>query len=134
MKHIERIVEWNKQRLLDKQEFSLKTECVNIIEELIEANYRSLKSEKARQFANQIYGFIESNEKVSKEHIADAFADIIVYSVGAILKLGYDPNIVMDEVLKEIESRTGSIIDGKFVKDKNAQTYTADFSKALINS
>jgi hypothetical protein len=62
--------------------------------------------------------------------------DIIVFATGAIRKIGYDPDIAMDEVLKEIESRVGSVIDGKFTKDKSpeavANWYKADFKKAKI--
>ena len=126
---INRIVKWNEERLLDKQEFNLKTETTNIIEELIEAQSKFIDSEKARQLANQIYGFINIQEEKKTEEIVDAFADIIVYAIGSILKLGYNPIDVMDEVLKEIESRTGTIIDGKFIKDKNAINYKANFNK-----
>jgi predicted HAD superfamily Cof-like phosphohydrolase len=68
----------------------------------------------------------------TKEEIVDAFADIIVFSTGAIIKNGYDPEKVMDEVLKEIESRTGKIIDGKFVKDTDVKMYKAKFSECLM--
>jgi len=70
---------------------------------------------------------------VNKEVLADAYADIIVFAVGSLLKLGYDPECVMNEVVKEISSRTGKVIDGKFVKDKSpeaqAKWYKADFPK-----
>ena len=35
----------------------------------------------------------------------------------------------MKEVQKEIDDRTGSLIDGKFVKDVKEVQYKADFSK-----
>ena len=129
MEIINRIVKWNEERQLDKQQFDLKIESTHILEELIEAQSNNIESEKARQLANQIYGFLQIPEEKNEKNIVDAFADIIVYAIGSILKLGYNPIDVMDEVLKEIESRTGTIIDGKFIKDKNAITYKANFNK-----
>ena len=129
MKIINRIVKWNQERELDKQQFDLKIESTHILEELIEAQSKFIDSDKARKLANQVYGFIQIPEEKNEKNIVDAFADIIVYAIGSILKLGYNPIDVMDEVLKEIESRTGTIIDGKFIKDKNAITYKANFNK-----
>ena len=129
---INRIVKWNKERLLDKQEFNLKTETTNILEELIEANYKNAKSGKARQFANQLVGFIITSEPSDEGEIVDAFADIVVFAIGSILKLKYNPELVMDEVLKEIESRTGSIINGKFVKDNQSTMYKADMHNCKL--
>lgn len=130
---INRIVKWNKDRLLDKQEFDLRVETINIIEELIEINYTSLKSDKARALANQIYGFINSSEQMDKDNVIDGLCDIVVYAIGSMYKLGYEPNECMDETLKEIETRTGSIIDGKFIKDKSREAktkwYKADYTK-----
>lgn len=61
----------------------------------------------------------------------DALCDVIVFAVGAIMKLGYDPECALSEVAKEINSRSGSIVDGKFQKDKSpeakAKWYQADF-------
>jgi len=49
------------------------------------------------------------------------------------MKLGYEPECVLNEVAKEINSRVGSIIDGKFIKDKSpearAKWYKADYEK-----
>jgi len=82
--------------------------------------------EMAEKRAEEILGGSENN---NKEEIVDAFADIIVFATGSIVKLGYDPEKVMDEVLKEIESRTGKMIDGKFVKDLNVEMYKAKLEK-----
>ena len=129
MKIINRIVKWNQERELDKQQFDLKIESTHILEELIEAQSKFIDSDKARKLANQVYGFIQIPEEKNEKNIVDAFADIIVYATGSILKLGYEPAMVMDEVLKEIESRTGTIVDGKFVKNNKATMYKADFTK-----
>jgi len=74
----------------------------------------------------------------SKEQIVDALCDIKVFATGAIRKAGYDPDIAMDEVIREIESRIGKVVDGKFIKDKSPEAmknwYKADFNKALIKN
>ena len=46
-------------------------------------------------------------------------------------KLGYNPDQVMNETLKEIESRKGEINKetGKFEKFKGIKTYKAEYDK-----
>ena len=132
MSILKRIIDWNNQRGLIEKGFNQKNEVSFIVEELLESTgkYDSLSArEKAEEITVEI---LKGEENQNKEEIIDAFADIIVFATGAIGKLGYDPEIVMDEVLKEIESRTGKMIDGKFVKDLDAKMYKADFSKAEI--
>ena len=131
MSILNRIIKWNEERGLIKKGFNQKVEIAHIIEELLESTgkYDSLSArEKAENLAEE---FIAKGENKNKEEIVDAFADIIVFAIGAIGKLSYDPEKVMDEVLKEIESRTGKMIDGKFVKDPDPKMYKADFSKCL---
>ena len=50
----------------------------------------------------------------------DAMADTIVFAVGALFKMGYDPTKVLTETLKEINSREGSLdVDtGKWEKNR----------------
>ena len=58
-----------------------------------------------------------------------------MFATGDMLKLGYDPESCMKETVKEISSRTGSIIDGKFQKDKNQPKdtlYKANYSKCKL--
>ena len=95
-----------------------------------------LKSDEANILAKKIFDssiFVKWYNP-SKEQVIDAAADIIVFATGLIWKMWYNPDIVMDEVLKEIESRKWKIIDWKFVKDKSEDAvknwYKADFSKA----
>jgi len=126
---IDGIIKFQKDRLLDKQPFNFETEVLHILEELVEMlGYESLY---ARDKAKTIYQHFRNYEPVEEEKLVDAFADIIVFSVGSIMKLGYDPRCVLNEVSKEINSRVGSIIDGKFVKDKSpeakAKWYRADY-------
>ncbi len=130
MSILKRIVDWNNERGLIEKGFNHKVEMAHIIEELMESTGKE-NSLSARELAEQkAEEILNGEENQNKEEIVDAFADIIVFATGAIAKLGYDPEIVMDEVLKEIESRTGKMIDGKFVKDPNPKMYKANFKKA----
>ncbi len=135
MSQIAQIANWQKERGLDTQEFNLQTELTNIVEEIFEM----FDHPEARQRAGSdvenliLYMQMHGNEIAKKEQLADAFTDIIVFSVGALLKLGYCPECVMDEVIKEINSRTGKMIDGKWVKDTSeearAKWHEADFKR-----
>lgn len=119
-----RIVEWNNERGLIAKGFNHQKEASFIIEELLESTgtHDSLSAqESAQSYAKEII----SSTPADTETIVDAWADIIVFATGAIAKLGYDPALVMEEVYKEIHSRTGTLIEGKFVKDPSAQLYKA---------
>jgi len=128
---INEIIRFQKDRLLDKQEFNFETEVLHILEELVEMiGYESLY---AREKAKTVFQHFKNHEHVEEEKLVDAFADIVVFSVGSIMKLGYDPKCVLNEVSKEINSRVGSIVDGKFVKNKSqearAKWYKAQYFK-----
>jgi len=132
------IVQWNEERNLIKtpEDFNLGIDMSFITEELLEAS-TNLKSEDAREKALALSTLImDKNVNPTPEQIVDAFCDIIVFATGTIRKVGYNPDIAMNEVLKEINSRTGTLIDGKYVKDKSpeaqAKWYKADFTKAKI--
>ncbi len=122
----EKIVLWNKERGLLEEGFNYKKEVSFIAEELLESTgkYNSIN---AREKAELLTQEIASSESKDKEVIADAFADIIVFATGALAKLGYNPSKIMDEVYKEIDSRKGKLIEGKFVKDTNVIPYKANF-------
>jgi hypothetical protein len=67
----------------------------------------------------------------------DAMADMIVFAINAIEAKGYDAELVMDEVIKEISSRTGAHNKAmnKWVKFKTPEAmslwYKADFTKCI---
>ena len=138
---IKQIEQWQKYRLLDKQEYNSINEFTNIYEELLEAN--GLKIDKdcrplLKQTINNVVEnskkYIESDEckkyvEPTKEDIVDAYFDIIVFSIGAIMKLGYKPECVLQEGIKHINSRTGKIVDGKFQKDLDVKTYEPEYNK-----
>lgn len=127
----EKIVKWNQERGLIKKGFDHTKETSFIIEELLEStgNYDSIN---ARQRAEEIAKDITKDAEHDPEKIIDALFDIIIFATGAMAKLGYNPSLSMEEGFKEINSRTGTLIDGKFVKDQNAEMYTADFSKCKL--
>ncbi len=127
MDFFEKIVAWNNERGLIEKGYHHTNEVSFIVEELIESN-GNIESVEAREKALSIAKEITSQETKEHEKKVDAFADIIVFATGAIAKLGYNPSKVMDEVYKEINSRTGKLIDGKFVKDPDAPRYYADFT------
>lgn len=153
----ERIVAWNKERNLIKTPAELNPcrELSFIQEELIEI-ITNTSSEEARLLATAIVSAIaigesvklvnllrdfssnyaEPNPRIEDEVLLDGLADIKVFATGTMAKAGYDPDKVMDETLKEIESRTGTMIDGKFVKDKSPEVtrnwYTANYRNARI--
>jgi len=133
MDWFQRVLEWNKERNLLALGFNHEQETSFIVEELLEStgNYNS---ETARDLAKEKAVELVGDTDTEPEKIVDAFADIIVFATGAIAKLGYEPSAVMEEVYKEINSRTGKIVDGKFVKDKDVVPYQADFSQCKLEN
>ena len=126
---IDEIVRFQKERGLDKKEFSIENEMTNIIEELLEANgyivddRDKLKSILSSNF--KVFNIFKKKEDFNDTDIVDAFGDIIVFCIGAIMKLGYNPKCVLSEISKEINSRGGEFKNGKFIKFKNYPTYKA---------
>lgn len=123
-----KIVGWNKERGLIEKGFNHKKEASFIIEELLEST-GTHDSVSAQEKVPAHTDAIITETPKDTEVIVDAWADIIVFATGAIAKLGYDPKEVMDEVYKEISSRTGTFVDGKFVKDPTAKIYKAELAK-----
>jgi hypothetical protein len=74
----------------------------------------------------------------TKEEKAELIKEICILSWKRIQKLDYNVDCVMDEILKEIESRTGAYDEkqGKWIKDKSpeaqAKWYKADFSNCEV--
>lgn len=134
-----RIVKWNEERLLIKtpEEVNIERESAFIVEELLEMN-TDLMSDEANVKALDLVKneIVKDWFKPTDEQVIDAAWDIIVFATGLIRKLWYNPDLVMEEVLKEIESRKWEIIWWKFIKDKSDEAkkswYKADFSKAKI--
>ena len=143
-KAIEEIIRFQTDRGLHLKDYNSINEHTNIIEELLESVGMDVPKENRNNLAKEIEHFIlwvnalgivtiidtpnGDNERV------DAYADVIVFAIGAILKLGFDPIKVLLEVGKEINSREGTMVNGKFEKyltdEAKAKWYTADYGVA----
>jgi len=134
------IMQFQTDRGLDKKPYNDLNEQTNIVEELLEAvglnvskeNRDFLKLEFDYFITRQLHlGVAVKTTEANPE--VDAYCDIIVFAVGALMKLGYDPKKALLEVGREILSRKGSMVNGKFEKDLSeeakANWYKADFSK-----
>jgi predicted HAD superfamily Cof-like phosphohydrolase len=140
---IQEIKKFQSDRLLDKQEHNVINEATNIIEELLEIQGYSVPKEKRYQLKIEVENMFKSLinklelKKENEDGAVDGYADIVVFCVGAIMKLGYNPECVLDEVAKEINSRTGKIINGKFQKDTSpeavAKWYKANYDKCKMD-
>lgn len=93
---IECIYEWNKERGLLDQAYDNEREVKLLQEEI-----------------NELADGMNDIDRI------DALADIVVVAIGAMFKLGFKPNDVMHETLREINSRIGSVNPetGKWEKD-----------------
>lgn len=146
-KALKEIIRFQTDRGLHKKDFDLDVASMNILEEVLEAH--GVKDNSNRKYTKRL--LIKLNEvvadciidgtnyeKPTEEDIVDAFCDIQVFASGEVLKIGYCPIISLIECGKEINSRVGTIIDGKFVKDKSNEAmlnwYKADYSKAKIEN
>jgi predicted HAD superfamily Cof-like phosphohydrolase len=111
MSNFTRIKAWSDERLITQQTPDRNGFVAMIVEELGE--------------------FIAAQ---TEEERIDAMADIIVFAYGEIAKYGYDGDKVMDEVIKEIDSRVGAYDPAtkKWQKNKSpeaqANWYTADLA------
>jgi hypothetical protein len=141
---MQELIRFQTDRNLDTKPFELNNEVASIFEELLEAggldvpkaNRPALKAE-LKAFTDSLLekGIANSGEDhLSNHEVVDAFTDIIVFATGAILKLGHDPLIAIEECGKEINSRVGEMVDGKFEKtlteSAKANWYKADYSKS----
>lgn len=146
MININEMIRFQTERNLHLKEYVWVNESVNIIEELFEAGGLKIPPEKRNDlktlFESMIYQAhnlgiaIEDPYFVEGASEVDAYADIMEFCTGAIMKKKYDPNITLDEMAKEINSRVGTFIDGKFQKDTRPEIvknyYKADYNKGRI--
>jgi len=142
MNAIEEIMRFQFDRGLHKQPYNPINEHTNIIEELLESigfDVSKVKREDLSNYWNIFVSELESTETITRLDVEtqgtweqiDAYGDVIVFAIGAIAKLGYDPEKVLLEIGKEINSRSGYMINGKFEKDlsieSKAKWYKANF-------
>ena len=132
---------------MDKKEFDDINESSNIFEELLESGGLDVAKADRPKLKEELTKFVVDLQAIGIakdistpfgiEEQVDAFCDVITFATGALLKLGYDPEKAIAECGKEINSRVGSMVDGKFEKDLSdeakANWYKADYSKAKLS-
>jgi len=126
---LDKVIQWQRDRNLDKMPYEHNNEMENIIEEVCETY--GLNRFEARCVLDKLIFWQKGATSIEQK--VDAYFDICVYAIGAIMKLGYEPIKVFDEGLKEINERTGAYDAevGKWVKQpKKENAYKADYSKA----
>ena len=136
---IQEIKRFQIDRQLHTLPFNWGREAGYIIEELMEAEGYSFTAkgipvEVAKQMKNNAkmtWGL--DKKEPSREEKVDAFCDVIVFAIGAIMKLGYDPECALEEVAKEINSRKGYMENGRFIKDEKDERYKAEYGKCVKN-
>ena len=134
MNIVERVIQWNIERGLDKQDYNMNREFGFIMEEMLEGlGFNQLFPSKI-EFRDYIRKSIiqiiddtisqEKNVPVSADQ-ADAFGDIIVFAIGALMKIcNKNPELgTPDELLERImlaNDNKGNKVDadGKIIKDK----------------
>jgi len=141
---IKEIMRFQTERELDKKPYSSLNEHMNIAEEMLESigidvpkENRMILQSILMEMATTMRTLDKRNEMQARMHNdsdrVDAYADIIVFAIGAIMKLGYSPEKVLVEVAREINSREGEMINGKFEKflDEESKTkwYKADYKQ-----
>ena len=134
MTQIDKIKQWQINRGLASMPYEPKREIANIVEELFEGlGVNEDMNKVATRVITAMITNISSDPEPTEEQVIDSWGDIIVFTIGSMLKLGYEPTKVMDEVIKEIESRGGEMgLDSKWMKEITGNEYKADFSKCKL--
>lgn len=139
---MEELIKFQTDRGLDKQEFIALNEQINIVEELLELvgydvpkDNRTALMHEWNRFVSEVASkkialFVGNNEST----VPDALCDIITFATGGLMKDGHSPLLAIEQCGKEINSRVGSMVDGKFEKDlsKSKDWYKADYSNSKV--
>ena len=155
-----RIYFWNKERQLFDKPLNFNLEVSFLLEELSEY-YRAVTVEEqidalcdimvfafgfgfksGMQFKGDFLAtgsYLERDlvgyvyDMLDGQPLEDCLDKLLKTCMLIIYDLNYDPSVALNEVVKHIESRVGSINEaGKWVKDKTAVTYTPNFELAFI--
>ena len=143
---MQELIRFQTDRDLDKKPFELQNEVASVFEELLEAGGLDVSKADRPALKIELKRFIDHlqekgiatcpHDVVGSHDQVDAFTDIIVFAIGAILKLGHNPIVAIEECGKEVNSRVGSMVDGKFEKDLSeaaqANWYKADYTKSAL--
>ena len=124
---------------MQKTAFDVVNESANIVEELLEAQGLDVAKSNRPLLKAKFIGFAAGAEAFTtpiEVDTVDAFADIIVFAIGALMKMGYEPEAVLSETAKEINSRVGEMVEGKFEKDLSEEAqrnwYKADYTNCKL--
>ncbi len=150
MNIVERVINWNIERNLDKQDYNFKREFGFIMEEMLEGlGFNQLFPSKIefRANVNQNIELIidsvidqEKNIPVSSEQ-ADAFGDIIVFAIGALMKICIKnpelgtPEELLERIMIANDAKGNKVdADGKIIKDKTfvEPVHTKDFNYVMF--
>jgi len=142
---LQEIMRFQKERDLHNKGFVWANEAKNVLEEIFEAEGYDIPKHQRSMIFNPVLAHAEALINMSvntaqtvptNDDRVDAFADIVVFAIGAMMKLGYDPEKVLGEVGKEINSREGEMMNGKFEKylddAHKAKWYKADFTECRL--
>ena len=149
MDAIKGLVKFQTDRELSKKPYEALNEHTNIVAEILETVGLNVPKEKRVAFGTEFAKFVASAKieglttdiedyAENKEHeIVDGYCDVITFAVGALLKLGYDPEKALQQCSQEINSRAGAMLNGKFEKDMSEEAQSlwlpANYKLAKLN-
>lgn len=134
-------------RKLQEHDFDGEAYIMNIMEEIFEMLGVADNNERfmARNATAMVLAGVQAVKdgltpsgihfkEPGENDLIDALCDIEVFSMDANIKLGYDPELALLETAKEVNSREGEFVNGKFQKFKTqeamAKWYKADYTRA----
>lgn len=131
---IDKIVLWNKKRGLDKRGFDLQNEVSYLYSEILELtgnkcpNHDQVAFEYIKDLVSQ------RTQILTEDEIADGFGDIIVYCIGALFKLGYEPTKVLEIINDANEAKSNNVNElGKITKSVHFQKPNLSLAKIIKN-
>jgi len=145
MSAIDEIKRFATDRAIDKMDHSYLNYATSVFEELCEGLGYDVPKENRKALRANIESFVSTLEKDavilrnSSEpfycDVVDSICDIAVFSVTELQKLNIDPELALLETSKEINSRSGTLVNGKFEKDLSDEAralwYKADYESIL---
>lgn len=115
----------------------MSVEQFNVFNEVLDFNLKrrllSKGYKETKELAMILSELVELLESDDFEAKVDGYADAIVFAIGAIAKLGYDPEGILYEVCTHINSEVGGNFDEEKQKYiKGIRQYKTNFSRHKI--
>ena len=139
-KIINGVRDWAIKRNINKMRPDRRVFISNIIEELLEG-LNAKNDEITKWLTAKVWQYENIVTPIDEEDYIDSLADIAVFALTEMTKYGYEPNLVMKETLKEINSRKQDLkqrldweaegATGKWLKDQDQDPktlYKANYS------